>query len=1369
MKLPGQCFKLRGPADVIQHDGSHPLKAVRRLLKRLGIPASASSVTNFLPPTTRIAFSSRFPGLLTKYIEHEVHVELTMDNSLPSWSVLPSAVVHEVNSARASVLAAANIEQTDDMLHDAPIVIETQTYDAQGPANPSAKPSYGELGEPNVIVSSPSAPASRWAQVRASMKGIIKSKEMFLWMRNEEIDCYQTPQVLAKMENRVLLMERFSESCGDPEVSKKWVATALLEGAMNGHTLVMQKCITIMKREGIEVDFVHAAIDSAIAGAAKQYQRDAVRLLVHYHLDHIRKFLDMRNIRDLSPNDRAKLEQHRLQHLIKLTAHAGDSVSTRHLLQLGNEIGVPMQGLKLCSWNLHVNRTFIELNTDLSFMISNSMDAPELHTLETFLKQFVKAEMHSPAGFLNVLDFVANCQLPLHQCCCCATVLFRMKQLSVSQRDCGQFQRFADMFMAIIVRALDECTTQEQSRRLLQQQDASTNDTPNTVSQLAIVGKLSRVIEHHSFQALALADLHGMSRYKKVWSMFDGTVIDSLTLHLVGMIWRTLVSMLLTGYLIIDPLVVPLSFGFSRIAVVQQDLQALVKASYFKVVSSAISYLGLVIVLVIRSQAGHETVDESSKDGPSACWIARLASAESNRTKMDTLIIFWSLSFFCQNLRLATSLFSKRNSRHGATDDAIDAIRLVSFAAWVPVRIFACGDAHLTQVSEQILGLFSMLSIFRFFTLFKMHQRLGPLWFCMKALLVDLFYFLLVLFLMLFAFWIALEYVFRAMLATGTERDVVSEEEGTQSVSSLGLVVWTTFGEFALGNDYSVLGNRGETTFSDSLVHALLFGCLLINSVVLVNLLIAMMNNTFQQYMIEADAQRNTEVFFFLEQYKAYPVLPPPLNLIEALLHTARWVSASISPQMKRLCSSCKKEESTSSPKAKVSDVSGNSGQTESPRRKVSISAIVELAWAQRGNHVVSSGATDNSGKSGSSSGNNSRRGSKSRITTIDEPLSDFRTFALLEEQEYVRQFMRTACRHMRDADSAFDRQRQDKIFSILEHRLGFCEIHSQLNTPDLPEWVQGPALRSDWQAAGEIEAALKTFLPPAKWEIFQKYSLRSDAAKDLFKAHQQGRTRLDIMGSNNNFVKENNSGPRLVRTMRALQIVVRHESKELYLFEIYEVRSDGTIRVLNRLPQIQLSISTDEMAELTDTELQRFTELFLHRKLHKVEGRLVELINLVHHTKHPRVTVSDSVSFPGIPTRYITFYVECVVTGLPEHDFMTLETVESDRAKGNDANRSHHWKWMTEEKLVEVLNQGNESGLVPSNSHRIKFNGVTSQKLDKIMQNQDEFAKRVENLEGSLGNLESMMMQLLRHSEIGPERKENKFRKGGDPGQTMS
>merc|ERR1719191_1266315 len=113
---------------------------------------------------------------------------------------------------------------------------------------------------------------------------------------------------------------------------------------------------------------------------------------------------------------------------------------------------------------------------------------------------------------------------------------------------------------------------------------------------------------------------------------------------------------------------------------------------------------------------------------------------------------------------------------------------------------------------------------------------------------------------MLCAFWIFLEYVFRAMIATRGERDVVPEEEGTQSVSSLGLVVWTIFGEFALGDDYSVLGSG--RTFSDSLCHALLFGCLLINSVVLVNLLIAMMNNTFHQRMVEADAQRNTEVFF---------------------------------------------------------------------------------------------------------------------------------------------------------------------------------------------------------------------------------------------------------------------------------------------------------------------------------------------------------------------------------------------------------------------------------------------------------------------------------------------------------------------------
>ncbi|MGB8648654.1 MAG: NUDIX hydrolase [Anaerolineae bacterium] len=49
-----------------------------------------------------------------------------------------------------------------------------------------------------------------------------------------------------------------------------------------------------------------------------------------------------------------------------------------------------------------------------------------------------------------------------------------------------------------------------------------------------------------------------------------------------------------------------------------------------------------------------------------------------------------------------------------------------------------------------------------------------------------------------------------------------------------------------------------------------------------------------------------------------------------------------------------------------------------------------------------------------------------------------------------------------------------------------------------------------------------------------------------------------------------------------------------------------------------------------------------------------------------------DSTSYPGLATRYIVYWVEAHVGGLPETDFSTPETSPT-----GDQVRDHHWIWV--------------------------------------------------------------------------------------------
>lgn len=73
-----------------------------------------------------------------------------------------------------------------------------------------------------------------------------------------------------------------------------------------------------------------------------------------------------------------------------------------------------------------------------------------------------------------------------------------------------------------------------------------------------------------------------------------------------------------------------------------------------------------------------------------------------------------------------------------------------------------------------------------------------------------------------------------------------------------------------------------------------------------------------------------------------------------------------------------------------------------------------------------------------------------------------------------------------------------------------------------------------------------------------------------------------------------------------------------------------------------------------------------------QVEANRVELVKVLE----PEQISQDSPSYPGLPTRYLTYRVEVKVTGLPEEEFWTQESIHAD----GDPITNHHWRWDVQE-----------------------------------------------------------------------------------------
>ncbi|KAK1298171.1 hypothetical protein QJS10_CPB14g00952 [Acorus calamus] len=138
------------------------------------------------------------------------------------------------------------------------------------------------------------------------------------------------------------------------------------------------------------------------------------------------------------------------------------------------------------------------------------------------------------------------------------------------------------------------------------------------------------------------------------------------------------------------------------------------------------------------------------------------------------------------------------------------------------------------------------------------------------------------------------------------------------------------------------------------------------------------------------------------------------------------------------------------------------------------------------------------------------------------------------------------------------------------------------------------------------------------------------------------------------------------IRTVHVASVKIRHpKSPNRLLLESRQLLSDGTVRPRHR-PLSEKMKPGETVAEAVDRAIKE--ELGFHAA-EIVEGSYVM-----------KVEEGDSVSYPGLPARYVLHTVDALVDGLPdlegEEEFSTEEVGECGGVDGVFVKR-HYWKWV--------------------------------------------------------------------------------------------
>nr|XP_058970450.1 short transient receptor potential channel 4-like isoform X1 [Pocillopora verrucosa] len=268
--------------------------------------------------------------------------------------------------------------------------------------------------------------------------------------------------------------------------------------------------------------------------------------------------------------------------------------------------------------------------------------------------------------------------------------------------------------------------------------------------------------------------------------------------------------------------------------------------------------------------------------------ISVLPSSVSAKTEEYLILIFYvgSLLTEVQQYRTSQSRVYLRNMWN-----YVDVMTLSLHALILVLRIITIclrGDPYhnrLLEVVNHFYGITTLLLVLRFSSILEVNKTVGPLQLALFRMCIDLAIILIQFFFVIVAFSVAITMIYTAEISyliptgqkkiNGTHFDGFCAEGRTACLFKASThLVWSVFGLTNL----ETMKSHGE--LSSAVVGVLYVLFLILSVIMLINMLVALLTNTYQKVETNADVEWKFSRAVVADEYRRFHPIVAPFNII---------------------------------------------------------------------------------------------------------------------------------------------------------------------------------------------------------------------------------------------------------------------------------------------------------------------------------------------------------------------------------------------------------------------------------------------------------------------------------------------------------
>ncbi|XP_070555118.1 short transient receptor potential channel 4-like [Ptychodera flava] len=213
----------------------------------------------------------------------------------------------------------------------------------------------------------------------------------------------------------------------------------------------------------------------------------------------------------------------------------------------------------------------------------------------------------------------------------------------------------------------------------------------------------------------------------------------------------------------------------------------------------------------------------------------------------------------------------------------------------ISTRPSSTGDElpYAAVIAQGIFAIAKALSFLQLIRITVVSLQVGPMQISLGRMLMDIAKFMMIFCLVWFAFSVGLNQLYWYYANTAELTCLLDGEECKQPFATisaaLNTLFWALFGVTQL--DGLIIGDEGDTVWVIQLVGYILYGIYhLIAIVVLLNILIAMMSNTYTRIDQDADMQwKYSRSRLWITYFGDENTIPPPFNLFPTTKSLVTW------------------------------------------------------------------------------------------------------------------------------------------------------------------------------------------------------------------------------------------------------------------------------------------------------------------------------------------------------------------------------------------------------------------------------------------------------------------------------------------------